>query len=331
MSQKWFVRVNEIVAGPFSSAKIREMSKSGRLRPKDEIKLGEMGNWIAASTVKGLFSTGVEAKSLVDAQSSSNVNSDSHELSSNSEEPLIDELFSPNDFGNQQVEALGDLNDSKPRQVKSPQVLNNECKFSSEDSSSFQKPKQTSEQNLTKINFLRLSLSDLLMLACTLALILTIVLTRGDSNWHVNRDAISDLWSSWKKLVASNKEQVSSSWDMLRSATKQDEFESAFNSLSVAIKKYYENSEIMDRLEQEMEAYRYAFPKEAGSQQIQLLEQSKPILREQWQNEIKDGAVKSTVGLGPEAKDLPFFETEEERERMLRAIRELNEQSRKSK
>jgi WD40 repeat protein len=61
MADQWFVARNNKKHGPFTAAKLKELAKQGRLFPTDMLHKEGMQKWVAASSVKGLF-TGTTAR-----------------------------------------------------------------------------------------------------------------------------------------------------------------------------------------------------------------------------------------------------------------------------
>lgn len=55
MGQSWYVKRDNKIVGPFTSAKMRELVANGKVTPKTRVRLGKNGKWGTASTVKGLF------------------------------------------------------------------------------------------------------------------------------------------------------------------------------------------------------------------------------------------------------------------------------------
>jgi len=56
MASEWFYTVNgQQSQSPVSDAQIKQMAQSGQLQPTDMIWKDGMPNWVAASTIKGLF------------------------------------------------------------------------------------------------------------------------------------------------------------------------------------------------------------------------------------------------------------------------------------
>ena len=54
---EWYVQTSKGDAGPFSSAKIIEFAKTGKIKPKTMLRCGQTGQFIAANTVSGLIPT----------------------------------------------------------------------------------------------------------------------------------------------------------------------------------------------------------------------------------------------------------------------------------
>lgn len=54
MSPEWFCYINGQVYGPLDAQAIRELAKRGQLKPTDQVKRGETGHWVMASSIKGL-------------------------------------------------------------------------------------------------------------------------------------------------------------------------------------------------------------------------------------------------------------------------------------
>ena len=56
--KKWYVHHNGKAAGPFSSAKLKQLAAHGRIDINTQVRLGEGPSWVTASKVKGLFPKG---------------------------------------------------------------------------------------------------------------------------------------------------------------------------------------------------------------------------------------------------------------------------------
>lgn len=56
--KKWYVHHNGKAAGPFSSAKLKQLAAHGRIGVNTQVRLGEGTAWVTASRVKGLFPDG---------------------------------------------------------------------------------------------------------------------------------------------------------------------------------------------------------------------------------------------------------------------------------
>ena len=55
MADEWHVSVDGAQRGPLTSEQVRSLVSSGRLKPTDHIWRDGMPDWVAASTVRGLF------------------------------------------------------------------------------------------------------------------------------------------------------------------------------------------------------------------------------------------------------------------------------------
>jgi hypothetical protein len=55
MSQAWFARIMGSEVGPLSSARIREMARSGQITALDQMRKQDSDEWFPASRIKGLF------------------------------------------------------------------------------------------------------------------------------------------------------------------------------------------------------------------------------------------------------------------------------------
>ena len=55
MADEWHVSVDGAQRGPLTSEQVRSLVSSGRLKPTDHIWKDGMPDWVAASTVRGLF------------------------------------------------------------------------------------------------------------------------------------------------------------------------------------------------------------------------------------------------------------------------------------
>lgn len=55
MADNWYVGRNGERTGPFTAAQVRQMAAGGGLKPTDMVWKEGMANWVAASTIRGLF------------------------------------------------------------------------------------------------------------------------------------------------------------------------------------------------------------------------------------------------------------------------------------
>src|SRR5947209_3115441 len=55
VSSVWYVERDSEPVGPMSAAQLKRLADDGKLKPTDRVRRDE-GAWVAASTVKGLFS-----------------------------------------------------------------------------------------------------------------------------------------------------------------------------------------------------------------------------------------------------------------------------------
>jgi len=58
MTKQFYYRADGQVFGPMSGDELRQWALEGRVVPDTEVRLGEEGNWVPASRVKGLFEEG---------------------------------------------------------------------------------------------------------------------------------------------------------------------------------------------------------------------------------------------------------------------------------
>jgi hypothetical protein len=56
-SSQWFVRKGEKTHGPFTSRQLKKHAAQSKIKPDTDVRKGEVGSWMAASTIKGLFPT----------------------------------------------------------------------------------------------------------------------------------------------------------------------------------------------------------------------------------------------------------------------------------
>ncbi len=59
MSLEWYCRLDVHELGPLSAAALRELARSGYLRPEHQVRRGTTGSWIVARRVKNLFRLGL--------------------------------------------------------------------------------------------------------------------------------------------------------------------------------------------------------------------------------------------------------------------------------
>lgn len=55
MAEQWHVSINGTQRGPLSSEQVRQLAARGQLQPTDHIWKDGMSDWVAASSVRGLF------------------------------------------------------------------------------------------------------------------------------------------------------------------------------------------------------------------------------------------------------------------------------------
>ena len=55
VSQKWYVKHNGKTFGPITSTKLKQLVGAAKIKPATEVRLGDDGQWIQASRVKGLL------------------------------------------------------------------------------------------------------------------------------------------------------------------------------------------------------------------------------------------------------------------------------------
>ncbi|BBO32235.1 DUF4339 domain-containing protein [Lacipirellula parvula] len=52
---EWFVNKSDKTYGPFTSAQLKELANTGKIKPDTQIRMGVEGKWTSAEKVKGLF------------------------------------------------------------------------------------------------------------------------------------------------------------------------------------------------------------------------------------------------------------------------------------
>jgi hypothetical protein len=55
--QLWFTKHRDNSQGPFTSKQLKQLADSGQIMPESHIRMGYDGDWVPASSVKGLFSS----------------------------------------------------------------------------------------------------------------------------------------------------------------------------------------------------------------------------------------------------------------------------------
>jgi len=55
MSAQWYCRQGGKASGPFTSEQLRQLARSGKIRPETEVCRGDSGGWAPAAKVQGLF------------------------------------------------------------------------------------------------------------------------------------------------------------------------------------------------------------------------------------------------------------------------------------
>lgn len=55
MAHQWFIKSGAKQHGPFSSSQLKKLAEQGRITPEISVRRGEVGNWVPASKIKGLF------------------------------------------------------------------------------------------------------------------------------------------------------------------------------------------------------------------------------------------------------------------------------------
>ena len=55
MSQTWYVKQNGKTFGPIAPARLKQLSSTAKINPETRLRLGDDGNRVLASKVKGLF------------------------------------------------------------------------------------------------------------------------------------------------------------------------------------------------------------------------------------------------------------------------------------
>lgn len=55
MAHQWFVKSGRKEHGPFLSSQLKKLAEQGRITPETSVRRGEVGNWVPASKIKGLF------------------------------------------------------------------------------------------------------------------------------------------------------------------------------------------------------------------------------------------------------------------------------------
>ncbi len=59
MSHEWYCRLDAHELGPLSAAALRELARSGCLRPEHHVRRGSQGAWVVARRVRNLFRLGL--------------------------------------------------------------------------------------------------------------------------------------------------------------------------------------------------------------------------------------------------------------------------------
>lgn len=67
MASEWYYKIMGDVVGPKSTSELRECASNGEIQSDTWVRKGEMGEWVAAGKIKGLFSTGSDPNSSVDS------------------------------------------------------------------------------------------------------------------------------------------------------------------------------------------------------------------------------------------------------------------------
>lgn len=55
MSRSWYVEQNGRTVGPMNSDELKQLATAGKISRTTSVRLGEDGEWVSASKVKGLF------------------------------------------------------------------------------------------------------------------------------------------------------------------------------------------------------------------------------------------------------------------------------------
>lgn len=66
MPRRWYVQQNGKVIGPTSSMQLRKLARSGKVTKQSKVRLGEEGNWVGASSVKGLWTQAVTSDQCIE-------------------------------------------------------------------------------------------------------------------------------------------------------------------------------------------------------------------------------------------------------------------------
>jgi GYF domain 2 len=69
MASEWYIARDGNKVGPLSSAQLRELAKTGQLKPADMLWKKGKEKWVTASTINGLFQSDPETSSIVKASS----------------------------------------------------------------------------------------------------------------------------------------------------------------------------------------------------------------------------------------------------------------------
>ena len=54
MSQQWFCYINGQIRGPLNARGVRQLADQGQLKPADQVRWGDDGQWSSAASINGL-------------------------------------------------------------------------------------------------------------------------------------------------------------------------------------------------------------------------------------------------------------------------------------
>ena len=69
MAKNWYIRHKGKVVGPATSAQLKQLAVTGKITPESEVRLGEDGEWVRASSVQGLWTQLATTKPVIEVAS----------------------------------------------------------------------------------------------------------------------------------------------------------------------------------------------------------------------------------------------------------------------